>query len=456
MSIPIPSSITVHLGLPNETAPNVTVSFLDYIKNVASSEIYPTWPETSLRANILAQISFALNRKVTEFYRARGYDFDITSTTAYDQKFIPDREIFQNISVLVDEIFSDYIVRRGSVIPLFAQYCNGTTSTCNGLSQWGTVSLAQQGKIPYEILQNYYGEDIDLVFDAPISDFVPSYPGAPLRLGSAGEPVRTMQQELNRIAVNYPLIGQIPRTDGIFDLATEEAVRTFQDIFDLTVDGIVGPITWYAIRKIYNAVAQLSELTGEVIPPSAITPIYPGELSLGDRGDAVSIVQYYLTTIAFFDPALPYQTPTGIYDEATEALVRTFQAEYGIPVTGTVDRTTWNRILSVFALVEDNFPDVLSNYSSEVYPGQVLSPGIRGEDVTTLQGYLNQINQRDGSVPPVPESGVYDAQTEEAVRIFQSQNGLTVSGLVGPLTWNAIVRRATGRPDSNAPALPQA
>ncbi len=455
MAIPIPSAITVHLGAPDSNAENVTVSFLDYIKNVASSEIYPTWPDTALRANILAQISFALNRKATEFYPSRGYDFDITDTTAYDQRYIQGREIFQNISALVDEIFSDYIVRRGSVIPLFAQYCNGTTSTCDGLSQWGTVSLAQQGKVPYEILQNYYGEDIDLVFDAPIDEFVPSYPGAPLRLGSAGEPVRSIQQQLNRIAVNYPLIGQIPGVNGVFDLATEEAVKAFQDIFDLNADGIVGPVTWYEIRKIATAVTRLSELNGEVVPPGALEPIYPGELSLGDRGDAVAIVQYYLTTIAFFDPALPYQTPTGIYDEATESLVRIFQKEYGIPVTGVVDRNTWNRILSVYAMVEENFPEVLSNYSSEVYPGQVLSPGFRGEDVVTLQGYLNRINRRDGSVPPVPENGIYDAQTEEAVRIFQRENGLTVSGLVGPLTWNAIVRRATGRPGSGAPVLPQ-
>ena len=159
----IPETITVHLGTPDSDAPNVTVDFPSYVKNVASSEIFPTWPENALRANIYAIVSFALNRIYTEWYRSRGYDFDITSTTQFDQKFINGREYFQNISYLVDELFNDYIQRQGSVEPLFTAFCNGTTSTCSGLSQWGTVTLAQQGLTPYEILQYYYGKDINIV-----------------------------------------------------------------------------------------------------------------------------------------------------------------------------------------------------------------------------------------------------------------------------------------------------
>ena len=165
----IPEQITVHLGTPDSNAPNVTVSFPDYIKNVISSEIYPTWPENSMRANIYAAVSFALNRIYTEWYRSRGYDFDITNSTQFDQAFVNGREIFQPVSVLVDELFNSYLRRRGNVEPLFAAFCNGTTVTCEGLSQWGTVDLAKQGFTPYEILTYYYGDNLEIVQDAPIA-----------------------------------------------------------------------------------------------------------------------------------------------------------------------------------------------------------------------------------------------------------------------------------------------
>ena len=163
----IPEYITVHMGDPDEPARNVRVSFIEYIKNVASSELYPTWPESALRANILAEISYALNRIYTEWYRSKGYDFDITSSTRYDQKFIENREYFDSIVKIVDDIFNNYIVRQGFVEPLFAQYCDGIKVTCEGLSQWGTVDLAEQGKSPYEILQTYYGDNINIVRNAP-------------------------------------------------------------------------------------------------------------------------------------------------------------------------------------------------------------------------------------------------------------------------------------------------
>ena len=177
----IPETITVHLGAPDSAAQNVAVPFVDYIKNVASSEIYPTWPENALRANIYAIISYALNRIYTEWYRSRGYDFDITNTTRYDQAFVPDRDIFENINDIVDEIFDEYVVREGSIQPLFTQFCNGTTSTCAGLSQWGTVPLAEQGLSPLEILKSFYGDDIRILTDTPVDSVGESYPGDPLR-----------------------------------------------------------------------------------------------------------------------------------------------------------------------------------------------------------------------------------------------------------------------------------
>ena len=226
----IPKTITVHMGLPDQWAENVTVSFPDYVKNVASSEIYPTWEPAAIRANVLAIISFALNRVYTEFYPSRGYDFQITSTTAYDQKFIRGRDIFENISQVVDEIFTDYIRRQGFVEPLSAKFCNGTTTTCDGLSQWGSQELAQDGLNSMEILRRYYGNDIELVLDAPIQDLQSSYPGTPLRLGSVGEDVVILQAMLNRISQNYPAIPKINPAIGSFNEETEAAVKKFQSI----------------------------------------------------------------------------------------------------------------------------------------------------------------------------------------------------------------------------------
>ena len=285
----IPETITVHLGAPSSDAQNITVPFVDYIKNVASSEIYPTWPESAIRANIYAQISFALNRIYTEFYRSRGYDFDITSTTQNDQFFVKDREYFENISQIVDEMFDSYIRRDGAVEPLFAQYCDGIQTTCSGLSQWGTVTLAENGLVPYEILQNYYGDNINIVSNVPLSEPDASYPGAPLIPGTGSDAVRQIQIRLNRISSNYPAIPKISPVDGYFGQETEDAVREFQRIFNLTSDGIVGKATWYAILRIYNSVKRLSELNSEGISLEEVSRQYPELLTIGSEGDGIRL-----------------------------------------------------------------------------------------------------------------------------------------------------------------------
>ena len=228
-----------------------------------------------------------MNRIYTEYYRSRGYDFDITSTTQYDQKFILNRDIFENISQIVDNIYNDYVVKQGTVQPYFTQYCNGTTSTCPGLSQWGTVGLARQGLVPYEILQHFYGDDINIVFNAPVGDNEESYPGVALRLGSIVESVRVLQRELNRIGDNYPAIPRIPQISVYYDLPTENAVRAFQKIFNLTPDGVVGKATWYKIKLIYSGIKQLNELMSEGITPEDAERFYPPELKEGDSGKAV-------------------------------------------------------------------------------------------------------------------------------------------------------------------------
>ena len=293
----IPETITVHLGAPDSDAANVTVDFPTYIKNVASSEIYPTWPESALRANIYAIISFALNRIYTEWYRSRGYDFDITASTQFDQKFINNREIFENISDIVDEIFNDYVVRQGNIEPLFTSFCNGTTVTCSGLSQWGTVSLANQGFTPYEILQYYYGDNINIVKDAPVMTKTPSYPGTPLTEGMATNDVRSIQVQLNRISRNYPAIPKIPSIDGVYGTYTADAVREFQRIFNLAETGTVNEATWYKIAYIYTSVKRLAELNSEGVNLEEVKKQYPGELKFGMQSVYVNELQYYLSVI---------------------------------------------------------------------------------------------------------------------------------------------------------------
>lgn len=437
----IPETITVHLGLPDDaSAPNVRVPFVDYIKNVASSEIYPTWPESALRANILAQISYALNRVYTEWYRSRGYDFDITSTTQYDQQYTPGREIFENVAQIVDEIFNDYVIRQGNIEPLFTQYCSGTTVTCDGLSQWGTVELANQGLVPYEILQHYYGDDIGIVRDAPTGPNLPSYPGRLIRLGSAGEDVGILQRQLNRIARNYPALGGPLTVDGIYGTETEAAVRTFQQIFNLVVDGIVGKATWYQVKAIYNAVKGLGELASEGLRLEEVDRLFVAPLRLGDSGIPVQVIQYYLSILAYFNESLPLVEVSGTFDEATDAAVRTFQQQQGLPVDGVVGQETWNTLTDVYLQTMNSLPEEALVVSDVLYPGLFLTPGQTGEEVAALQRNLRRAAAAVDFLPEVRETGVYDEATEAAVRIVQEHAGLEVNGITGPLTWVAIVR----------------
>lgn len=438
----IPEYITVHLGPPDSPAENIRVSFADYIKNVASSEIYPTWPEAAIRANILAQISFALNRIYTEYYPSRGYDFDITNSTQYDQKFIKNRDIFDNISRIVDDIFNDYVVRQGNVQPFFTQYCSGTTSTCDGLSQWGTVDLAEQGLVPYEILQRYYGDDINIVFDAPVARIERSYPGVPLRLGSAGEDVRILQRQLNRIADNYPAIPRLSAIDGYFGVETEEAVRAFQRIFNLTVDGIVGKATWYKVKSIYNGIKSLNELYSEGLTPEEVQREFPRQLQEGDTGLDVRTVQYILAVVAYFDPQLPVPRVDGIFDQDTRDAVMAFQRAYDLDPTGVVNRETWNRLVAAYADTIAAVPPEQASISREIFPGRVLTLGMTGDDVEDLQHFLSLAAQKHDFVPPVSVTGTFDDATEQAVRAVQRQAGLEDNGAAGALTWARIVELA--------------
>lgn len=436
----IPESITVHLGPPGAEADNVTVPFIDYVKNVASSEIYPTWPEEALRANIFAIVTYALNRIYTEWYPSRGYNFDITNSTQFDQAFVPDREVFQNIGYIVDEIFNDYIVRQGSIQPLFSAFCNGTTSTCDGLSQWGTVTLAEQGLTPYQILQRYYGNDIGIVENAPVSYTEESYPGLPLRIGSSGNNVRLIQVQLNRIRKNYPAIPDIENANGIFGTDTEAAVRKFQEVFDLNITGEVDKSTWYAIKRYYAGVKGLSELAAEAVTLEEASLPFGDTVAENDTGVPVRTVQYYLSVIAYFNQALEPVPINGLFDSGTVDAVERFQAFYGLPVTGIVDNDTWNTISRIYTETVAALPEGYQGSNAKLYPGYFLTVGMRNQNVTDLQTYLSEIGKNIAAIPQIPVTGFYGEQTENAVSEFQRLYGIPVSGAVGPVTWAQIAR----------------
>lgn len=431
----IPETITVHLGTPDSNAPNVTLDFASYVKNVASSEIFPTWPENSLRANIYAITTFALNRIYTEWYRARGYNFDITSTTQYDQKFINGREIFENISYLVDELFNDYVRRQGTIEPLFTAFCNGTTTTCDGLSQWGTVTLANQGLTPFEILQHYYGNDIEIVKNAPVRTTMPSYPGMELSLGSARNDIKSLQIYLNRISRNYPAIPKIPAVDGIFDTATEAAVKKFQEVFGLAVTGVVDQATWDKIAYIYTSVKHIAELDSEGVRIEEIAPDYEN-LRFGMQSVAVSVLQYYLSVIgAYYEAVSPVEI-TGYFGEMTEKSVKSFQRVFGLPQTGEVDRATRNDIYRAYQGILDSVPPDYTEVA--LYPNTVLKEGITSDSVRIIQEYLTLIHETYPNIPAVNNTGYFGTLTKQAVIEFQKQFGINPTGIVGAVTWDRI------------------
>ena len=449
----IPEMITVHLGSPSENAANITVPFANYVKNTASSEIYPTWDESALRANILAIVSYALNRVYTEFYRSRGYDFDITNDTAFDQAFVPGREIYDTVSDIVDDIFKSYVVRRGSIEPYFTQYCNGTTSTCPGLSQWGTVPLAQEGLGAYEILTRFYGEDIDIVTDVPVRNGQPSYPGRALRLGDSGNDVQQMQIRLNRISTNYPGIPKITPTDGNFGVDTEAAVRAFQRIFRLTEDGVIGNATWYRVTYLFNAVKRLSELDSEGIRLDELPKRYEGLLAQGNTGDSVRVIQYYLAVIATYYDTIPAVAVNGVFDQQTTVAVQAFQQQFGLTQDGIVGRQTWQKIEDVYESIRTSTE--LMDGGVILFPGRVLQSGFQGEDVATLQEYLAYIATVYPTIPVPTITGVYGMETVQAVEAFQRQFDLPVTGTVGVTTWDAIATLYSNLRTGNAQRLGQ-
>lgn len=443
----IPDPITVHLGTPSSNAQNVRVSFPEYVKNVASSEIYPTWPEAALTANIYAIITFALNRVYTEWYRSRGYSFDITNSTAYDQYFVLGRPIYDSISRIVDNIFNEYVRRQGHIAPYFTSFCNGTTATCQGLSQWGTVTLANQGLTPLEILRSYYPKDVEIAQTDIVTGILSSYPGTPLRAGSTGLDVQTIQTYLNRIRQNYPAIPAITDEEGVFGDSTRAAVTKFQSIFNLAPDGIVGKSTWYKISSLYTAVTRLAELDSEggslgigTVPPGSI-------LRQGSSGPDVITLQYLLDIISEYYPEIPSLAQDGIFGSGTRQSVIAFQRTMGLNADGVVGPLTWKALYDTYRGIiqnvpsqkPDGAPDETGTFQYTVEPGDTLwlisrRYGTTVEAIKRLNGltgdmlYIGQVLK----IPGTQTNGYreYTVQPGDSLWLLSRRFGTTVEAIM--------------------------
>ena len=430
----IPKNITVHLGKPAASARNVTVSFRDYIANVASSEVYPTWPEQALRANIHCQISLALNRIYTEWYPSKGYTFNITNSTSYDQYYVHGRTVFDVMVRITDDIFNTYLRKRGTVNPYYSEYCDGKSVTCPGLKQWGTVTLANQGRTALQILRYYYGSDIEIVRTNNIQSIPQSYPGSPLRQGDSGTAVFTLQRQLNRITKDYPFLGKLT-VDGVFGSRMAATVKAFQKQFNLTADGVVGRQTWYKISYIYVSVKDLAELTseGEVSSGTLSDGTWGGTvLRTGSTGSAVEQLQFWLNTLAQYESSIPSLTVDGVYGSGTASAVRAFQRKYGLTVDGVVGRNTWTELYDQFRSIQSD------NGTPNAYPGTALREGASGQNVRLVQFWLKIARTVYPSLSNVTVDGRFGSATAAAVRRFQRYFGLTADGVVGRTTWQKL------------------
>ena len=436
----VPTEITVHIGSPEEAGKTITVPFPEYIKNVASNEIYPSWPADAIKANILAQISFALNRVYNEWYPSQGYNFDITSSPAYDQTFKEDSQFFENISQIVDDIFNNYIVKGDQVQPLFAAYCDGINTTCDGLSQWGSVELARQGLSPTEILKRYYGNDIRIIYNAPVSPNIPSYPGFPFRLGSAGNYVRQLKVQLNRISNNYPAIPKIEEENIFFTTDMEESVKAFQEIFDLPVTGTVDKATWYEVKYLYNAVKKVANLASEGISIEEVQFPYGETLQIGDTGPYIRPLNYLLNFLSYFDTDIPKLNLSGEeFTEDTKEVVIAFQTSNNIEADGIVDKNTWNALVTSYNQTKGLIPEEYLYYEDKLYPGIFLSLGMTGDDILNLQNFLYIICEKTHQIPGVRVNGTFDELTEVSIKAIQKRYNLPENGVVGPATWQKII-----------------
>ena len=429
----VPNKITVHLGKPASSARNVTVNFQDYIANVASSEVYPTWPEEALRANIHAQISLALNRIYTEWYPSKGYPFNITNSTSYDQYYVYGRTVFSVMVRLTAEIFNTYVRKVGTFNPYYTEYCDGREVTCPGMKQWGTVTLANQGKNALQILRYYY-DNVEIVRTQNIRRIPQSYPGSPVREGDRGTPVYTLQRQLNRITKDYPFFGKL-NVDGIFGPKMTQTVKTFQRQFNIAADGIVGRATWYKISYIYVSVKDLAELTSEGETENGVLSggSWGGVLlKTGSRGKSVEQAQFWLDVLSDYTTELPALSVDGIFGSGTRRAVLAFQKLADLNQDGIIGPTTWK-------LLYQGYQSVVSDISTpNQYPGKAFRRGDRGSGVKLVQFWLKIARTTYSGLENLTVDGIFGGGMESAVKTFQRYFGLNADGIVGRATWNKL------------------
>ena len=392
-----------------------------------------SWPEEALRANIIAQVSLALNRIWTEWYPSRGYSFNITGSPGYDQAYVNGRTVFAVMERLTAELFNTFVQRSGDAEPYFTEYCDGKTVTCPGMKQWGTVDRAREGMNALQILRYYYGNRVQLVTTDNIAAIPSSYPGSPLRRGSTGTNVRILQKQLSRIAKDYPSFGK-PVVTGTFDEATENSVKKFQKQFSLTADGVVGRATWNKVSFIYVSVKDLAELTseGETAEGTQSTGGWPGTvLRRGSTGSSVEQVQFWLSDLAQFDSSLVRVTVDGSYGAATERAVRAFQQKQSLTADGVVGQRTWNALYAAWV-------DAQSDLGGTAWPGTALRRGAAGMEVRLVQFWLRLAADNYSALRTVTVDGIYGAATVSAVEAFQTLFGLTPDGVVGRLTFQSL------------------
>jgi peptidoglycan hydrolase-like protein with peptidoglycan-binding domain len=412
------------------------VPFKDYIKNVASHEILPTWNEAALYANIYCHISFILNRVYTVWYRSRGYNFDITNSTTTDQYYVYGGTVFDNISNIVDEIFNIYAKREGHREPYFTEYCDGRTVHCPGLWQWGSDALAQAGYTPIQILHYYYPDDLRLAEATEYTDTNETYPGYVLTQGSSGLEVRIMQDYLNRISANYPLIPKITDSPGYYGASTTAAVKVFEQAFGLRVTGDISKGVWYEITRTYVAVKRLGDLTGEgefigidKTPPTTT-------IRLGSKGEDTARLQFILNYISEYYANIPGVIEDATFGQTTENAVKAFQSYFNVtPADGIVGPTTWKKLFDVYWAIYNSTPST----DAPAYPGTVLKIGSKNESVRLMQQYLNKIGETYPSIPKLVVDGQFGTGTYNAVVAFQKLFGLTPDGIIGKNTWDKIV-----------------
>ena len=335
---------------------------------------------------------------------------------------------------ITDDIFNTYLRKRGTVNPYYSEYCDGKSVTCPGLKQWGTVTLANQGRTALQILKYYYGNDIEIVRTNNIQSIPQSYPGSPIRQGDSGTAVFTLQRQLNRITKDYPFLGKLT-VDGVFGAKMTATVRAFQKQFNLTADGMVGRQTWYKISYIYVSVKDLAELTseGEVSSGTLSDGTWGGTvLRTGSTGSAVEQLQFWLNTLAQYESSIPSLTVDGVYGTGTANAVRAFQRKYGLTVDGVVGRATWTEVYDQFRSIQSD------NGTPNAYPGTALREGASGQNVRLVQFWLKIARTVYSSLSNVTVDGRFGSATAAAVRRFQTYFGLTSDGVVGRTTWNKL------------------